>query len=168
MSQFTRPVPLRDMHDLTVFGSGQPSLDAWLTGRAARNEESGASRTFVTTRENSPLVVGFYSLAASSVRLAAAPGAVRRNMPDPIPVILLGRLAVDKSCQGCGLGRALLQDATRRVLAAAETVGIRALMVDALDDDAARFYARFGFAPSPTDERTLFLPLARIRASVPS
>ena len=110
-------------------------------------------------------VVGYYSLAASSVRLAVAPGAIRRNMPDPIPVVLLGRLAVDGSCQGRGLGRAMLKDAVRRVLVAGEVVGVRALLVNALDDHAADFYRHFGFTQSPFDQHTLFFSLDRIRAS---
>jgi len=166
MTTFARPVPITQTHDLTGFGSGQPTLDKWLVERAWANESSGASRTFVTTLKTSSQVVGFYSLAASSVRVAEAPGAVRRNMRDPLPVILLGRLAVDQSMQGCGLGRALLQDCVRRVLAASDVIGIRALLVHALDDQAASFYRHFGFINSPVDSAALFLPLSRIRASI--
>jgi len=166
MSTFARPVPLTQTHDLTGFCSGQPTLDKWLVERSWANESSGASRTFVATSQTSSQVVGFYSLAASSVRVAEAPGAVRRNMPDPIPVILLGRLAADQSMQGCGLGRALLQDCVRRVLTAGDAVGIRALLVHTLDEQAASFYRHFGFITSPTDSTALFLPLSRIRASI--
>ncbi|MDR1265859.1 MAG: GNAT family N-acetyltransferase [Propionibacteriaceae bacterium] len=165
MTEFARPQPLGEAHDLTGFDSGQSPLDDWLADRAPRNQRSGAPRTFVVTAAGQATVVGFYSLASSSVHLAAAPGTVRRNMPAPIPVILLGRLAVDHSCQGLGLGRALLQDAVRRVLAAGQVVGVRALLVHALDDDAAGFYRHFGFIASPLDDCALFLPLDRLRAS---
>ena len=167
MSQFQHPVPLEQKYQRSGFCSGEPVLDRWLVERAWRNEQTGASRTFVTTRLGSLDVVGFYSLAASSVRLAEAPGSIRRNMPNPIPVVLLGRLAVDQSVQGCGVGSALLQDGVRRVLVASDVIGVRSLLVHALNDRAAAFYQHFGFVASPIDVSTLFLPLARIRASVP-
>ena len=165
MSRFQRPVLLNQAHECVGFCSGEPTLDRWLVERAWPNELSGASRTFVTTPVACPNVVGFYSLAASSVRLGDAPGVVRRNMPNPIPVILLGRLAIDQSVQGCGLGRALLQDSVRRVLAASDVIGVRALLVHAISDHAVGFYRIFGFVPSPVETATLFLPLARIKAS---
>ena len=165
MSQFQRPVLLNQTHECVGFCSGEPTLDRWLVERAWPNELSGASRTFVTTPIARSDVVGFYSLAASSVRLGDAPGIVRRNMPDPIPVILLGRLAIDQSVQGCGLGRALLQDSVRRVLAASDVIGVRALLVHAINDHVTGFYRNFGFVPSPVEATTLFLPLARIKAS---
>ena len=165
MSEFLRPIPLASDHDGSGFRSGNEILDAWLAGRAMRNQRSGASRTFVTTRHHSTRILGYYCLAASSIRLGETPGIVRRNMPDPVPVILLGRLAIDRAVQGLGLGRALLEDATRRVLAAGDTIGVRALLVHAIDDRAANFYRHFGFVASPHDDATLFLPMTRIRAS---
>lgn len=165
MAAFTSPEPLNQSHDTGGFASGQPSLDQWLRTRALRNEKMNVSRTFVSTETDSLRVAGFYSLAASAIRLAIAPGPVRRNSPDPIPVILLGRLAIDQSYQGIGLGRALLKDAVRRVLTVADVVGVRALLVNAIDDEAAAFYQHFEFITSPIDERTLFLPLSRIQAS---
>ena len=167
MTQYSRPVPIGPTHDCSGFTCGQASLDTWLVERAWRNEQSGASRTFVTTLQGDVRVVGYYSLAASSVCLVDAPGGIRRNMPNPIPVILLGRLAVDRRMQGRGLGRAMLQDAARRVLATADSVGIRAMLVHALDDQAAGFYQRFGFVASPQDNLTLLLSIASIRASAP-
>ena len=163
MTKFGRPALLAETHDIAGFCSGRAPLDEWLVRRALKNQQSGASRTFVITTDAT--VVGYYSLAASSVRLSTAPGSVRRNMPDPIPVILLGRLAVDQAYQSQGLGRALLKDAVQRVLMAGEAVGIRALLVHAIDDEAAAFYRHFGFIQSPLDGNTLFYPLDRIRLS---
>lgn len=165
MSGFTVPARLTSEHDLADFSCGNAALDSWFRDRALRNELSGASRTYVTRIRGTERVAGFYTLAASSVLLADAPGSVRRNMPSPVPVILLGRLAVDGASQGAGLGASLLQDAVLRVTAAAEAAGVRAMLVHAIDDDAVAFYRHFGFAPSPLDERTLFLSLATIRKS---
>lgn len=169
MSRYARPSPLTEAHDLEGFDSGTPPLDNWLARRALRNQHSGASRTFVTAPVDDRLrVVGFYSLAASSVELEDAPGKVRRNMPEPIPVILLGRLAVDTGRQRAGLGASLLQDAVRRVAGIAGDVGVRALLVNAIDEPAAAFYRRFGFIPAPMDDQTLFLPIQKIQESLRS
>ena len=146
--------------------SGQGVLDSWLQTRAIKNDATGASRTYVTTLTGTNTVAGFYSLAASAVELEQAPGKVRRNMPTPIPVILLGRLAAHRDHQGHGLGRSLLHDAFLRVASAADVIGVRALLVHAIDDGAADFYRRHGFAPSPLDEQTLFLTLDALRASI--
>lgn len=167
MRLYTRPAPLAADHELDLFVCGTDPLDSWLHRKARRNETAGDSRTFVSCpTTDRRRVVGFYSLAASSVALAAAPGAVRRNMPDPIPVVLLGRLAVAQDHQGVGLGAGLLPDAVRRVVGVADTVGIRALLVHAIDDAAASFYRRFGFVPSAADEATLFLSMQSMRASL--
>jgi len=169
VTRYTRPTPLTEAHAVEGFDSGTPPLDTWLGHRALRNQHSGASRTFVTSPVEDRLrVVGFYSLAASSVKLEDAPGKVRRNMPEPIPVILLGRLAVDTRCQGAGLGASLLQDALRRVAGIADDVGIRALLVHAIDDSAAAFYRRFGFIAASLDDQTLFLPIQNIQESLRS
>ena len=156
-----RPRLLTGDLDLADFACGTPALDEWLRHRALANQESGASRTYVVTVDRR--VVGYYALANGSVVAAEAPGRVRRNMPDPIPVMILGRLAVDRSRQGRGLGSDLLRDAVLRTLQAAEIAGIRALLVHALDEGAARFYARSGFLPSPMRPLTYFLPLEQIR-----
>ena len=166
MSRYARPVPLTSQHDRDDFSSGNATLDAWLSNRADRNESSGASRTFITSLIDDHVVIGYYTLAASSVTLELAPGSVRRNMPDPIPVILLGRLAVDARHQASGLGASLLQDAVLRVAGVADSVGVRALLVHAIDDAAAAFYEHFGFIGSPSDDRTLFLSMKEIRASL--
>jgi GNAT superfamily N-acetyltransferase len=151
------PGPLAADHDLDLFESGVPALDEWLKRRARRNEAEGASRTFVTCVERR--VVGYYSLAAGSILHAAAPGKVRRNMPDPIPVVLLGRLAVDQAWQGQGLGADLLSDAVLRALGAAATIGVRAILVHAISEDAQAFYEKHGFRPSPMEPMTLMVTI---------
>jgi GNAT superfamily N-acetyltransferase len=167
VTRFTQPAALDETHAMADFRSGTEALDSWLHRRALRNQASGASRTFVTCPiGNLGVVAGFYSLAASSVALDQAPGSVRRNMPNPIPVILLGRLAVDLRHQNAGLGTSLLQDAVRRVAGVADTVGVRALLVHAIDEDAAAFYGHFGFVASNLDAETLFLSMHSLRASL--
>lgn len=148
-------------HALEAFHSGEESLDDWLRHRARHNEDEGGSRTFVIAVGRR--VVGYYSLAASSLLPAAATGRVRRNMPAPIPVILLGRLAIDRGWHGQGLGGDLSRDAVLRVTAAAETVGVRALLVHAISPAAKAFYERHGFKPSPIDAMTLMLTLSEAR-----
>jgi predicted N-acetyltransferase YhbS len=132
-----------------------PALNAWLQRRALPNDLSGASRTFVVTARQA--VVAFYSLAASSVMHSHSTSKAKRNMPDPVPAILLGRLAVDKGWQGKKLGLSLLHDAVLRVTSAAETVGVRAILVHAMSDDAKRFYLRYGFRESPLEPMTLMV-----------
>lgn len=145
-------------HDVALFQSGEQVLDDWLKRRALTNQTSGASRTYVITDERR--VIGYYALAAGAVTANEAPGKVRRNMPDPIPVMVLGRLAVDQEWQGQGLGLDLLRDAILRTLQAAEIAGIRALLVHALHEQAARFYEHAGFRPSPIRPLTYFITLA--------
>jgi GNAT superfamily N-acetyltransferase len=145
-------------HDLSGFRSGEPALDDWLRRRAARNQASGASRTYVVRAGTK--VAGYYSLAVGAVSHAASPGRLRRNMPDPVPVMILGRLAVDKSFQGCGVGSGLLRDAVLRTLQAADVAGIRGVLVHAISEAAKRFYEGYGFVESPIDPMTLVLPLA--------
>lgn len=160
----TPPHPIQADHDVSQFDSGRPVLDGWLRQRAIRNEDSGASRTYVVCEE--ARVVGYYTLSSGSVENRQAPGKVRRNMPDPIPVMLMGRLAVDRSQQGRGLGRALLRDAILRTLKAAEFAGMRALLVHALDRKAAEFYRHNGFLVSPIDPLVLMLPLHTARKAL--
>lgn len=143
------PDPLCADHELTSFNSGSPALDDWLRRRALPNQDSGASRTYVILAANR--VVGYYALAAGAVAQADATGRTRRNMPNPVPVMVLGRLAIDTNFQGRGLGRALLRDALLRTLQAADIAGIRAMLVHAISDEAKRFYERCGFQPSPVD-----------------
>ena len=135
-----------------------PVLDEWLKKRALANEESGASRTYVVTAGGR--VVGYYALATGAVAQQDATGKVRRNMPDPIPVMVLGRLAIDKGYQRRGLGLGLLRDAVLRTLQAASIGGIRAILLHAISEDAKRFYERCGFSESPLDPMTMMVSIA--------
>lgn len=158
------PEPLAAHHDVQPFVSGVESLDFWLKHRALKNQTTGASRTFVAC--DGSRVVAYYALASSAVTVDAAPGRFRRNMPDPIPVVVLGRLAVDESMQGKGVGRALVRDAGLRVIQAADTIGIRGMIVHALSAEAKAFYERTGFEPSPLDPMTLMVTLTDLKASL--
>ncbi len=151
------PTPLADHHELAEFNSGVPELDDWLRRRARANQAGGASRTFVACAGNR--VAAYYALASGAVKQPEAPGRFRRNMPDPIPVAVLGRLAIDRSCQGRGIGRALVRDAGLRLLNAAEILGIRGVLVHAISDDARAFYEAVGFLPSPSDPMMLMVGL---------
>lgn len=156
------PEKLTPLHHLQDFDSGSPVLDNWLKQKATTNDLNGASRTYVVCLERR--VVGFYFLANGAVARNAAPSKVKRNMPDPIPVMLLGRLAVDKYWQGQGIGKALF--AVLRTLAAAQIAGIRGLMVHALSPKAKAFYEGFGFVPSPQDPLLLVLKVDDAMASL--
>jgi GNAT superfamily N-acetyltransferase len=158
------PSLLAETHDLASFECGVPPLDDWLKRRARTNAASGASHTYVAC--DGARVAGYYALAAGAVEVAAAPGRFRRNMPDPIPVVVLGRLAIDRASQGKGLGRALFRDAALRVLQAAAIIGVRGLLVDAISEDAKAFYLALGMTVSPLDPMTLMVTLADLRASV--
>jgi GNAT superfamily N-acetyltransferase len=166
VSGYASPVRLTGSHVVSGFVSGQGSLDSWLQNRAVKSDATGASRTYVTTLTGTNIVAGYYSLAASAVELETVPGKVRRNMPAPIPVVLLGRLATHQFHQGKGLGRSLLYDAFLRVTGAADVIGVRALLVHAIDETVPLFYRHHGFEPSPLDEQTLFLTLDALRASI--
>jgi GNAT superfamily N-acetyltransferase len=152
------PQPLRSEHDTGQFSCGKVELDDWLRRRAWSNHESGASRVYVSTDE-AGRVYGYYAIAAGAVAHAEATGAVRRNMPDPVPVVVLGRLARDISAHGMSLGAALLRDAVNRTASCAHEIGIRAMLVHAIDAQAASFYEYYGFKPSPIHPLTLMLRL---------
>lgn len=154
--RITAPVAITSAHDLENFCSGEPSLDIWLRSKALKNEGK-ASRTYVVGQGDR--VVGFYSLAVGSVAHEFSPGNIKRNMPDPVPVIILGRLAVDQSAQGKGIGKALVRDAILRTIQAASIAGIRAILVHALHDRAATFYQECGFRASPVSPLTFMLRL---------
>jgi GNAT superfamily N-acetyltransferase len=155
------PEPLSDAHGLAEFSSGVASLDDWLKRRARANQVSGATRTFVAA-ENAR-VVGYYALASGGIAVASSVGRFRRNMPDPIPVAVLARLAVDQSWQGRGLGRALFQDCASRVAQAADAIGIRGIVVHAISEEAKAFYVALGFDPSPVEPMTLMVTLGDVR-----
>lgn len=152
------PEPLAGHHQLASFECGESSLDDWLKRRASKNQANGSSRTYVVCEDSA--VIGYYCLAAGAIGHSQAPGALRRNRPDPIPVLVLGRLAIHKSHHQKGIGTALLQDAILRAIQAAEIAGITALLVHALSEQARRFYRSRGFIESPIKTMTMCLPLA--------
>lgn len=157
------PCPIAPAHDTAAFSCGQEPLDDWLKQRALKSEGRSA-RTYVVC--SGETVVGYYALAAGAVARAGAPAKLRRNAPDPIPVMIIGRLAVDEGFAGMGLGSGMLRDAFRRILQVSQTVGCRAVLVHAIDRDAAAFYARYGFIEFPAGSRTLFLPLETLAAAL--
>jgi GNAT superfamily N-acetyltransferase len=156
------PLPLATSHRLDEFSCGEPVLDEWLKRRALANQVSGASRTFVVVDRDQG-VFGYYALAAGAVSHQMATSNVRRNMPDPVPVMVLARLAVDQRAQGIKLGGALLQDALHRALVVAENAGVRALLVHALHERAKQFYEHYGFLASALHPMTLMLRLNTVK-----
>lgn len=163
-STLTAPIRLEARHVVNEFSCGVPSLDDWLRRQARKNEERGASRTYVVC--DGLTIVGYYCLAASGMVRSEAPKPIQRNMPDPIPVVVIGRLATDQRYQGRGVGGAMIKDASLRVLQAAEIHGIRAILVHALSDDARGFYLRNGFVESLLEPMTLCLSLDAARLNL--
>lgn len=162
---FSNVEKLSPEHDPSGFDCGQPSLDLWLRLYALTNQRADAAQTYVVTQAGK--VVAYYALAAGGVQPADAPTRVAKGMArHPIPVVILARLAVDRSFQGRGLGALLLRDALIRAEAGAQIIGARALLVNAKDDTARAFYERFDFEPSPIDPLQLFLPMKDIRAAL--
>ena len=157
------PEPLTASHRLDDFECGEAVLDDWLKRRALANQASGASRTFVVTDPDGR-VRGCYAMAAGAVSHQLATSGVRRNMPDPVPVMVLARLAVDRRAQGLHLGASLLQDAVNRAVAVSQSAGVRALLVHALHEQAKQFYEYYGFQPSPAHPMTLMLRLSGVKA----
>ena len=153
----TAPEPLSDAHDTSGFVCRHASLAQWLQRRALANGLVGASRTYVVCEGRA--VIGYYALAAGSVVAAAAPGRLRRNMPDPLPIVVLGRLAVHADRSGQGIGAGLLRDAVARSLQAADVIGACALVCHAIDDAAKAFYAHHGFVESPVQASTMLIGL---------
>lgn len=156
--QLSAPQPLAATHLLHEFACGEASLDEWLKRRALANQISGASRSFVVTGQDGR-VYGYYAMAAGAVSHPIATSGVRRNMPDPVPVMVLARLAVDHRAQGIKLGSSLLQDAVNRAVSVSQNAGVRALLVHALHDRAKQFYEHYGFQESPQHPMTLMLRL---------
>ena len=154
--EISAPQPLTSVYLLDKFDCGEPVLDEWLKRRAMSNQLSGASRTFVVLDQNSH-VCGYYAMAAGAVAHQMPTSSLRRNMPDPVPVMVLARLAVDLRAQGIKLGASLLQDAVNRAVMVAENAGVRALLVHALNDKAKEFYEHYGFQSSSLNTMTLML-----------
>lgn len=159
--KLTKPDRLNASHDLTEFNSGNAVLDYWLTHKALYNDKANASRTYVVYNNNT--VIAYYCLSTGSVSRSDASGRLRRNMPDPIPVMILGRLAVDMNWQSQGIGAALLQDAVLRTIQVSEIAGVKALLVHAISDEAVVFYKKWGFQPSPVNSKTLFLSIRQAK-----
>jgi GNAT superfamily N-acetyltransferase len=158
------PQLLNANHQLAGFDCGHPDLNNWLRKRALTNQQEGASRTYVVT--DGQRIIGYYALAAGGINITAAPGRFRRNMPNPIPVALLGRMAVDRSYRGKGLGRAMFRDGAKRIIHAADTLGIGGLIVHAMTEEAKAFYLALGFETSPLEPMTLMVTLADLRAAL--
>lgn len=156
-SAISSPERLTSEHDVSSFDCGVPELDNWLKRRAHQNEATGASRTFVITAGGR--VFGYYALATGAVSHAQATGRIRRNMPEPVPVMVLARLAVHREHQGMGLGVSLLKDALLRTLQASEIAGIRAVLLHAVSESSKRFYLHHGFVESPVDPMTMMMAL---------
>ena len=156
------PQPLSSQHRLDEFECGESVLDEWLKRRAKINQLSGASRTFVVS-DADQRVYGYYAMAAGAVSHQLATSSVRRNMPDPVPVMVLARLGVDTHAQGIKLGGALLQDAVNRAIAVSNNAGVRAILVHAIHDRAKQFYERYGFEVSPAHPMTLMLRLTSVK-----
>jgi GNAT superfamily N-acetyltransferase len=159
------PEPLGPAHDVSAFDCGVAALDEWLKRRALANQASGGSRTYVVCGDQHA-VIGYYALAAGSVAHMDAPGRVKRNMPDPVPMMVLGRLAVDRSAQGRGVGYGLLKDAVLRVVQAADIVGVRGILVDAIDDAACAFYEKLGFRRSAAFALKLMITLDEAKRAI--
>lgn len=156
------PGPLGDGHRLDDFQCKSTALTKWLVNRARKSHREGASRCFVVC-DDQQNVVGYYALAAGAVSHELAPGSVKRNMPDPIPVAVLGRLAVHTDWAGKGVGRGLLKDAVQRTLHTAQQMGIRVLLCHAIDESAKAFYVKHGFIESPLDPMTVMLSMTRLQ-----
>ncbi len=157
------PAPLTADHDLEEFDCGEPALNDWLKQRALKNE-SRFSRTYVVCDDNR--VVAYFCISAGAVERSAAPGRLRRNAPDSIPVSVIGRLGVSAAYAGRGLGADILSDALRRIAVASQSIGIGAVLVQAKDENAKRFYLTCAeFVEYPEDSRMLFLPIETVIAA---
>lgn len=161
---FGAPSPIDGSRDASAFSCGHPSLDDWLKRRAVANQKSGASRTFVVCEKQH--VVAYYALAAGAIACTEATGRFRRNMPDPIPVAILARLAIHRDFQKRGLGRALFRDASLRILSAADAIGIRGILVHAISEQAVKFYRAIGVETSPANPQTMMVTLADLQATL--
>ncbi|MCQ8104434.1 GNAT family N-acetyltransferase [Methylomonas sp. SURF-2] len=157
----SKPEPVAATHQLTNFDCGEPSLNDWLKKRALKNHASGASRCFVVCADSQ--VVGYYCLSTGAISHELAPKGMRRNMPNPLPILVLGRLAVDQRYHNQGLGQALLRDAMLRSVNVSGDAGVFALLVHALSEPAKQFYLSRGFVNSPLQPMTLLMTLETIR-----
>lgn len=165
---YSAPVPITAEHRVDRFECGKPKLTGWLKVHALDNE-GRSSRTYVVVANTGPEageVVGYYTLATGGVTRSELPRKIRQDLPDPVPVMVLGRLAVDERHQKKGLGPAMLREAMQRTLDISQSAGVRALMVHAIDDQAVTFYLQYGFVLFPADSRTMFLPIETLAAAL--
>jgi GNAT superfamily N-acetyltransferase len=158
--------PIEPSNNTSDFDSGEESLNRYLVDRALTNHLADLGRCYVCVDADTDKVLGYYTLSAVAIEHADLPGKVRRNAPNPVPAVLMGRLAIDAKAQGTGLGRFLVRDAILSTLAAADRIGVRILLVHALHEQAAGFYEALGFKRSPTDPLHLYLLLADARKSL--
>lgn len=159
--------PLSRTHDRAGFDCGEPALDAFIARYARQNQDQGISRTYVATRRGEKRVVGYFTLSTGSVEIQGLPEAVRRRLPKyPVPVIHLGRLAVDRSEAGQGLGERLLVEALRIALRASESVGAFAVSVVAKNEAARTFYGKYGFVSLQDDRLHLYVPMQTVRRAL--
>ncbi len=166
MGVITAPEPLGPEYDIQSFNCGRSGLNDWLQKRAMKAQRVGRSaRTYVACSPEKR-VIGYYTLATGSVNREDTPGKVRGNMPNPIPVVLIGRLAIDQAFKGQGIGSRLLRDALLRILNAAKQIGVRAVLVHALDEQARNFYLKHGFYESPTNDQTLKVKVEEIQRAL--
>jgi predicted N-acetyltransferase YhbS len=161
LGPLTPPEPISAEHQIAEFESGEPALDEWLKKRALKSSSGGGSRCFVVC--SGKTVIGYYSLSAGAIAHEAAPKNMRRNMPDPLPALLLGRLAVDHKYHNQGLGSALLRDAMLRSATVARDAGVFAIFIHALHDQARQFYLSRGFVQSPLQPMTLMMTMATVQ-----
>lgn len=156
---------LNAQHDRSAFDCGVDALNDFLRRFAGQNRKTRVDRTFVATQEDRPRIIGYYSIATGAVRFTTLPESAQRRLPKyPVPVAHLGRLAVDRSAQGRGLGEHLLIDAFARIASAADSIGIHAIEVIAIDESARNFYLRYGFTPLLDDPRHLYIPMRTIKS----
>ena len=157
MGSINRPELLDKIHDIADFDCGNETLNDWLKKRALKNQNQGANKTFVIC--DGKQVIGYYALATGSIERINVPKSLTRNMPNPIPIIVLGRLAIDRQSQGGKFGSALLKDAIRRTIFVSDNVGVKALLVHAISEEAKRFYVHHNFIESPIESMTLLLSM---------
>lgn len=160
-SRLSPPSSIRPEHDLADFDCGEPSLNDWLRKRALRNQATGASRCFVVAETGK--VIGYYTLSAGVIERSSAPRRMQRQAPNSLPVLLLGRLAVDRRWHNQGIGQALLRDALMRALTVSVEAGVFAILVHALSEPARQFYLSRGFVESPLRPMTLMMTLSTVR-----
>jgi GNAT superfamily N-acetyltransferase len=161
--ELSAPIPIAAAHDVTRFACGRVELDDFLRHRALKAEGKTA-RTYVVCQGD--IVVGYYAIAMGAVQRQQAPGKLRRNAPEQVPVAILARMAVDTTLKGHGLGRALVKDALQRIAQASTIIGARAALVHAIDEEVAPFYRKYGFLEYPADSRTLFLPIETLAGAM--